>query len=316
MRRLFQDIASELELHNQIREIVADYCADHAQQIAPKTFRADLRTFETALKTFLTKFPEPSDSLTEALNQELNKLDDDAAPDTEYIRRSLDTLREAVNRLAVDEGGPGRDANRAKHLLISGLAHIFEDRTGRSAISSFHIDQTYEGDNAVRGPFADFVKGVNENIPDRYRLVGLETLFRSLRPIPQAVKSDQALATNYAAPESSTEGAEMWKPKHRRAAERPGLRYPSDLTDPEWTLVEPMIPPAKRGGRRREVNVREVLNAVLYVLSTGCKWQTLPKDLPPKSTAHSYFTMWDRDGTLERLRRALYASPLVRAPES
>jgi transposase len=49
-------------------------------------------------------------------------------------------------------------------------------------------------------------------------------------------------------------------------------------------LVEPMIPPAKRGGRRREVNVREVLNAIFYVLSTGCQWQALPQDLPPKST--------------------------------
>ena len=79
----------------------------------------------------------------------------------------------------------------------------------------------------------------------------------------------------------------MWKPEHRRAADRRGLRYPSDLTDAEWALVEPMIPPAKRGGRRREVNVREVLNAIFYVLSTGCQWQALPKDLPPKSTAHS-----------------------------
>jgi transposase len=72
-------------------------------------------------------------------------------------------------------------------------------------------------------------------------------------------------------------GAEMWKPEHRRAAERRGLRYPSDLTDAEWALVEPMIPPAKRGGRRREVNVREVLNAIFYVLSTGCQWQALPR---------------------------------------
>jgi transposase len=67
-----------------------------------------------------------------------------------------------------------------------------------------------------------------------------------------------------------------------------------------------MIPPAKRGGRRREVNVREVLNAIFYVLSTGCQWQALPKDLPPKSTAHSYFMLWDWDGTLERFHHALY----------
>ena len=103
-------------------------------------------------------------------------------------------------------------------------------------------------------------------------------------------------------------GAEMWKPEHRRAAERRGLRYPSDLTDAEWALIEPMIPPAKRGGRRREVNVREVLNAIFYVLSTGCQWQALPKDLPPKSTAHSYFMLWDWDGTLERVHHALYVA--------
>jgi len=112
----------------------------------------------------------------------------------------------------------------------------------------------------------------------------------------------------YAAPNRRLGGAEMWKPEHRRAAERRGLRYPSDLTDAEWALVAPMIPPAKRGGRRREVNVREVLNAIFYVLSTGCQWQALPKDLPPKSTAHSYFMLWDWDGTLERVHHTLYVA--------
>jgi transposase len=100
----------------------------------------------------------------------------------------------------------------------------------------------------------------------------------------------------------------MWTPEHRRAAERRGLRYPSDLTDEEWALIEAMIPSAKRGGRRREVNVREVLNAICYVLSTGCQWQALPKDLPPKSTAHEYFMLWEWDGTLERIHHALYAA--------
>ena len=100
----------------------------------------------------------------------------------------------------------------------------------------------------------------------------------------------------------------MWKPEHRAAAERRGLRYPSDLTDAEWALVEPLIPPAKHGGRHREINVREVLNAIFYVLSTGCQWQALPKDLPPKSTAHNYFTLWEWDGTLERIHHALYVA--------
>jgi transposase len=100
----------------------------------------------------------------------------------------------------------------------------------------------------------------------------------------------------------------MWRAEHRRAADRRGLRYPSDLSDAEWALVAPLIPPAKRGGRPREVSLREVLNAIFYVLSTGCQWQALPKDLPPKSTAHLYFGLWDWDGTLERLHHALYVA--------
>ena len=96
----------------------------------------------------------------------------------------------------------------------------------------------------------------------------------------------------------------MWKPEHRRAAERQGLRYPSDLTAAEWALVEPMIPPAKRGGRPRDVNVREVLNAVFYLLSTGCQWDALPKDLPAKSTVYDYFALWRSDRTLLQLHQA------------
>ena len=100
----------------------------------------------------------------------------------------------------------------------------------------------------------------------------------------------------------------MWKSEHRSAAERRGLRCPSDLTDAEWALIEPMIPPARRGGRPRDVNVREVVNAIFYVLSTGCQWKALPKDLPPKSTAHYYFMLWDWDRTLERIHHALYVA--------
>ena len=75
----------------------------------------------------------------------------------------------------------------------------------------------------------------------------------------------------------------MWKPEQRLVADRSGLRYPSDLTDPEWAIVEPMIPPARQGGRKRSVNVREVLNGIFYILWTGCQWKALPKDLPPRA---------------------------------
>ena len=100
----------------------------------------------------------------------------------------------------------------------------------------------------------------------------------------------------------------MWKPEHRLAADRGGRRYPSDLNDAEWALIAALIPPARRGGRRRSVNVREIINAIFYVLSTGCQWQALPKDLPPRSTAHFYFMLWNWDGTLERIHDTLYVA--------
>ena len=99
----------------------------------------------------------------------------------------------------------------------------------------------------------------------------------------------------------------MWTKEHRRAHDRRGQRYPSDLSDAEWALVAPLIRSAKRGGRPRNVDMREVLNAVFYLLSTGCQWDALPKDLPAKSTVYDYFALWRSDRTLLRLHQALYA---------
>ena len=100
----------------------------------------------------------------------------------------------------------------------------------------------------------------------------------------------------------------MWTTENRPRYDRTGLRYPSDLTDAEWALLEPLIPPAKRGGRRREVVVRDVLNGVMYILSTACQWRALPKDLPPRSTVHRYFQRWDYDGTLMKIHHVLYVA--------
>ena len=98
----------------------------------------------------------------------------------------------------------------------------------------------------------------------------------------------------------------MWTAENRRNASRTGMRYPSDLTDDEWRLVEPFIPPARHGGRKRHVDVREVLNSIFFVLATGCQWSALPKDLAPKSTTHDYFIMLDHSGALRRIHDALY----------
>src|SRR3954462_8799381 len=74
--------------------------------------------------------------------------------------------------------------------------------------------------------------------------------------------------------------------------------YPSDVTDPQWPLIEPHLP-VYPGGRPRKTDLRDVVDAILYVLRTGCQWRYLPKDFPPKSTAWYYFDQWRRDGTID-----------------
>ena len=98
----------------------------------------------------------------------------------------------------------------------------------------------------------------------------------------------------------------MWTSENRGSYDRSKLRYPSDVTDEEWVHIASLIPPAKRGGRKRSVDVREVVNGLMYILSTGCQWRAVPKDLPPRSTLFEYFDLWDYDGTLDRIHHALY----------
>jgi transposase len=98
----------------------------------------------------------------------------------------------------------------------------------------------------------------------------------------------------------------MWTDKNRAKYDRDHLRYPSDLTDDEWALVKPLIPPAKRGGRRRETDMRCVLNGLMYILSTGCPWRYIPKEFPPPSTVYYYFNCWQCDGVLDRIHDELY----------
>jgi putative transposase len=87
--------------------------------------------------------------------------------------------------------------------------------------------------------------------------------------------------------------------------------YRSDLTDAQWSILEPLIPACKHGGRYREVDVREVINTILYLNRTGCQWDMLPHDLLPKSTVYDYFAAWRDDGTWQRLTDALRAQVRV-----
>ena len=98
----------------------------------------------------------------------------------------------------------------------------------------------------------------------------------------------------------------MWSVENRRRYNRDHLRYPSDVTEEEWAEIAPLIPSARRGGRKRSVNIREVFNGLMYVVSTGCQWRAIPKEFPPRGTIFDYFTLWQADGTLGRIHSALY----------
>jgi putative transposase len=89
--------------------------------------------------------------------------------------------------------------------------------------------------------------------------------------------------------------------------------YGSDLTDEQWVILEPLIPAAKQGGRHREVDMREVVNTILYLNRTGCQWDMLPHDLLPKSTVYDYFAAWRDDGKWQQMMDALRAQVRVQA---
>ncbi len=97
----------------------------------------------------------------------------------------------------------------------------------------------------------------------------------------------------------------MWTEITRPKYERDGLRYASDLTSAEWHLIEPYLPPAKAVGRPRTTDLREVVNAILYVLRSGCPWRMLPKEFPPRSTVQRYFYAWRDDATWRRINHYL-----------
>ena len=97
----------------------------------------------------------------------------------------------------------------------------------------------------------------------------------------------------------------MWTPTTRRHHSRTGLRYASDLTDPEWALLEPLLPPPCDQGRPRSWPMREVVNAIFYVMRSGCPWRLLPHEFPPWRTVYRWFAAWRDEGLFERVNHAL-----------
>ncbi len=108
----------------------------------------------------------------------------------------------------------------------------------------------------------------------------------------------------------------MWTPTSRARHSREGLRYGSDLTDGEWAVLEPLLPPPYRCGRPRRRPLREVVNAISYVLRCSCPWRSLPKDLPPWRTAYRWFARLRDAGTWEDLNFALVMADLSVHPVS
>ena len=101
------------------------------------------------------------------------------------------------------------------------------------------------------------------------------------------------------------EATMSWTETTREYYRREGLTYASSLKDQEWALIEPFMPATRPLGRRRKTDLRAVMNAILYILATGCQWRALPKDFPPRSTVQGYFYGWRDDGTWHCINRAL-----------
>jgi putative transposase len=106
----------------------------------------------------------------------------------------------------------------------------------------------------------------------------------------------------------------MWTDEHRKTYRREGIGFPSDLTDPEWMVLGPLIPDATPGGRPRKTDMRSAMNAILYLLRTGCPWRYLPRDsFPPRSTVYNIFRKFQADGTWNGIWDHLY--PMLRERE-
>src|SRR5580658_4477568 len=135
----------------------------------------------------------------------------------------------------------------------------------------------------------------------------------SLVSVLKLVESLESFVFQRRRSDSLGRAAAVWTQKNRPRYDRDHLRYPSDLTDEEWAVVAPLIPPPRPGGGKRRTDMRAVVNGLMYILSTGCQWRYLPKDFPPHSTVYNFFVWWQCDRVLDRIHHALYVECRERA---
>jgi hypothetical protein len=194
-RSLFLEVFRKHDLSKYIKDVVADYWADRSHQVSPAEFRSRLHSFDDGLQRFLKVFPgvkmltdckgdgilsPASGALAEALEIELTK---EETSDLYVVETALHHLREATESLLSREQGAGKDGDRAGHLLIKGLANIFEEYSGKKA-KTYWIDRSAAYEDPVRGDFADFIRAVFATAKSAGRelpaLLSLETYLRAM----------------------------------------------------------------------------------------------------------------------------------------
>jgi hypothetical protein len=195
-----KEIFAETDIHKQIRELVELYCADREHQLSPKVFRSGLEKVKKRLDALIEVFRDTDagtnaqgplipreraeinlrSALSEALDRELERQHDEEEAreiDMATSRSVFETLQSAVAHLQASEKGRGPDGDRSKQQLVRGLVVIFEEYTGQKPKRSY--DPIQIGEDAVTGKFANFVKAVNELIPEPYRIKKLDALIRA-----------------------------------------------------------------------------------------------------------------------------------------
>src|SRR2546421_8106116 len=190
---------------------------------------------------------------------------------------------------------PGKGGRRRQHLTLEQERAFLQPFLARAAqaemVTVAEVQQAYEEE--TKQPVApSTIYRLLERHGWRQRGAGC-----SHAPAPE---SNRAQGDTVAVQEPK-----KWSPQKASSGRSSQQGYPSDLTDRQWAILEPLIPPAKPSGRPRSVDMREVINAIFYVDRTGCQWRALPHDFPPWSTVWSYFRAFRNDGTLERIHTAL-----------
>ena len=225
----------------------------------------------------------------------------------EDIARTVGVSASTVHRViaAYNRGGvaaietPGKGERRHQYLTLSQERAFLQPFVTRAA----------QGERTTVAEIQHaFEERVGHLVDDSsiYRLLNRHGWRKLGAGVKASFGSAPALESTHAPGDRVVMRERRKQPFPPKAARQQSSRcYPSDLTDQEWAILEPLIPPAKEGGRPRTTDMRDVLNALFYVDRTGCQWRALPHDFPPWSTVWSYFRTWRNEGTWQHMHTIL-----------